>query len=156
MSNPARSVLAAASAAVANRLAIPAPSPVPAVATAGVLAPDGQPATAPGNLPSLTVIVTTLAAYYAASEAGRLADRGKRAGRKLINLLPDGVYGPWLVTREDSGRETLDGDEIARIFAANDLGAVPTRAAAPSLKVVRIPSADVVDTTTGEIHGNAA
>jgi hypothetical protein len=150
MSNPARSVLAAASAAVANRLAVP---------TAGVPAPDGQPATAPGGLPGADVIEITLDAFAAASEDGRRAARAVRAARKLIDKLPPGLYGPWLVTRESSGRETPDAEEIARIFAANDLGPVPTKPAAPTLKVTRVPAADVAQTAvvdTGEIHGSAA
>ena len=65
-------------------------------------------------------------------------DRAKRAAKKTLSRLPVGRYGTWDVTRESSGRETVDLEAVRKIFKANGLGPVPMKTSAPSLKVRKV------------------
>ncbi|WP_052069736.1 hypothetical protein [Streptacidiphilus albus] len=89
----------------------------------------------PDDMPPLDDIMTAASAYFRAADQARTADRAKRAAKKILNRLPVGRYGTWDVTRETSGRETADLDKIRAIFKAHNLGPVPMKANAPSLKV---------------------
>jgi hypothetical protein len=105
-------------------------APAPTVEPAELFTPD--------ELPPLDDILSAAAEYNRASDQARRADRGKRAARKILDRLPVGSYGPWLVERVPSGRQTADLDEIRKIFKAHGLGAIPMKASAPSLKVKRV------------------
>ncbi|WP_327069286.1 hypothetical protein [Kitasatospora sp. NBC_01302] len=92
------------------------------------------------DMPELAVIEAAAAEYERAAEQARRADRGKRAARKVLDRLPAGSYGRWLVERVSNNRQTADLQEIARIFKANGLGPVPMKQSAPSLKVKQAPA----------------
>jgi hypothetical protein len=89
------------------------------------------------DLPGLDEIEAAAAEYERAADQARRADRGKRAARKILDRVPTGRWGGWLVERVPSGRQTADLDEIRRIFKAHNLGPVPMKPAMPSLKVSR-------------------
>lgn len=72
-----------------------------------------------------------------ASDQARRAERGKRAAKKILDRLPAGRYGAWVVERVPSSRETVDLDAIRATYKTLGLGAVPMKACAPSLKVHR-------------------
>ncbi|MEV0492393.1 hypothetical protein [Streptomyces atratus] len=98
--------------------------------------PDGLYAAA--ELPPVEDIEAAAAAFDQAAQLARAGDRGKRAAKKVLDRLPAGRYGSWLVSRVTSNRQTADLDEIRRIFKAHGLGPVPMKSAAPSLKVERL------------------
>jgi hypothetical protein len=100
-----------------------------APAPAGLYEPDEMPDTATIERAALSLDL--------ANDNARRADRAKRAARKVLDRLPAGTYGTWIVERVTSNRQTADLDAIRAIFKANHLGAVPMKANAPSLKVRR-------------------
>jgi hypothetical protein len=104
------------------------------------LAPVAEPAEvfAPEDLPAVEDIEAAASMYFRAADQARTADRAKRKARKLLDLLPVGRYGAWDITRESTGRQTADLDEIRATYQRLGLGPVPMKAAAPSLKVARI------------------
>ncbi|WP_455361980.1 hypothetical protein [Streptomyces sp. SYSU K21746] len=89
------------------------------------------------EMPAVEDIEAAAAGYQRAAEQARAGDRGKRAAKKVLDRLPAGRYGAWLVSRVTSNRQTADLEEIRRIFKAHGLGPVPMKSAAPSLKVER-------------------
>lgn len=97
----------------------------------------------PDELPAVEDIEAAAADFAKAADLARAGDRGKRAARKLLDRLPAGRYGAWLVSRTVSSRQTADLEEIRRIFKANGLGPVPMKSSAPSLKVERLAVAAV-------------
>lgn len=98
--------------------------------------PDGLYTAA--ELPSVEDIEAAAAAFDQAAQLARAGDRGKRAAKKVLDRLPAGRYGSWLVSRVTSSRQTADLDEIRRIFKAHGLGPVPMKSSAASLKVERL------------------
>ncbi|KQC39091.1 hypothetical protein UK82_07260 [Frankia sp. ACN1ag] len=111
----------------------------PAVLPAPVVA-EPAPVAAPvlfavDELPPLEVIDAAAVAFDRAGEAARVADRGKRKARKLLDLLPDGVYGRVTVERVQSAKQTPDLDRIRADYARAGLGEVPMRDVAPALRV---------------------
>lgn len=88
-------------------------------------------------MPELVVVERAALGYDLAADNARRADRAKRAARKILDRLPSGTYGAWIVERVASNRQTADLDKIRAIFKANGLGAIPMKDAAPSLKVRR-------------------
>jgi hypothetical protein len=105
----------------------------------------------PDELPPLDDILSAAAEYNRASDQARRADRGKRAARKILDRLPVGHYGPWLVERVPSGRQTADLDEIRATYKRLGLGDVPMKPAAPSLKVKRVEIAAPVEADFSEL-----
>ncbi|MFC4500642.1 MULTISPECIES: hypothetical protein [Streptomyces] len=100
-----------------------------------VEAPDPAGLYEVDEIPAVETIEAAAREYDRAADAARRADRGKRAAKKILDRLPAGVYGTWRVFRTPSSRQTPDLVEITRIFKANNLGPVPMKACAPSLKV---------------------
>ncbi|MFF2511703.1 hypothetical protein [Streptomyces sp. NPDC058086] len=104
---------------------------------------DVEPVTAPDpaglyeadELPAVETIEAAAREFERAADQARRADRGKRAAKKVLDRLPSGIYGTWRVFRTPSSRQTPDLAEITRIFKANNLGPVPMKACAASLKV---------------------
>lgn len=101
-------------------------------------APEPDGLYAADELPSVEDIEAAAAAFDQAAQLARAGDRGKRAAKKVLDRLPAGRYGSWLVSRVTSNRQTADLDEIRRIFKAHGLGEVPMRSSAASLKVERL------------------
>ncbi|MGW5273637.1 hypothetical protein ACWEQP_13815 [Streptomyces sp. NPDC004044] len=101
-------------------------------------APDPAGLYAADEVPPVDDIEAAAAAFDQAAQQARAGDRGKRAAKKVLDRLPAGRYGSWLVSRVTSNRQTADLDEIRRIFKAYGLGPVPMKSAAPSLKVERL------------------
>lgn len=128
---------------VLRGLLAPVPTARPVIATpAPVVAqpvPDPAGLFAPDELPELAQIEAAAAKFLDASEAGRAADRVKRAAKKLLDRLPAGTYGVWNIERVENAREVADLDAIRAIFAANGLGDVPMKQVAASLKVAFAP-----------------
>ncbi|MEU1515544.1 hypothetical protein ABZ490_25910 [Streptomyces sp. NPDC005811] len=90
------------------------------------------------EMPESTAIEAAAADYDDAADAARAADRAKRKARKLLDRLPAGRYGQWLIRRVESSRETPDLVAIRATYERLGLGDVPMRRVAPSLKVERV------------------
>jgi hypothetical protein len=116
----------------------PAPVAVePAAPVEPVAVEDPADVFSVDDMPALADIEAAAAQYFRAADQARTADRQKRASKKLLDRLPAGRFGAWLVERVESNRQTADLDAIRAIFKAHDLGAVPMKSSAPSLKVTR-------------------
>ncbi|MBK3588592.1 hypothetical protein JHN49_34820, partial [Streptomyces sp. MBT57] len=102
---------------------------------APTVAPDPAGLYEADEVPPVADIEAAAAAFDKAAQQARAGDRGKRAAKKILDRLPAGRYGSWLVTRTVSNRQTADLDAIRAIFKANGLGPVPMKSSAPSLKV---------------------
>lgn len=89
------------------------------------------------EMPELVVIERAALGYDLAADNARRADRAKRAARKILDRLPAGTYGNWVVERVASNRQTADLDAIRATYKRLGLGAIPMKDAAPSLKVRR-------------------
>jgi hypothetical protein len=122
-----------------------APTAVDAPEPAGLYTAD--------ELPELADIELAADAYDTAADQARAADRAKRKSRKLLDRLPAGTYGAWIVRRVTSNRQTVDLDKVRAIFEQHGLGDVPMRDNAPSLRVER---AAVAPTATEVLAGVAA
>lgn len=119
------------------------PAVVEAPDPAGVLDAD--------ELPAVETIEAAAREYERAADQARRADRGKRAAKKVLDKLPAGIYGGWKVFRTPSSRQTPDLAEITRIFKANNLGPVPMKPCAPSLKVEQVEFVTAADETLTEV-----
>lgn len=106
-------------------------------------APDPADAYSPDDMPELADIEAAAAELDRSADQARRADRGKRAARKILDRLPAGQYGAWLVERVASGRQTADLDAIRATYKRLGLGPVPMKQSAPSLKVKRTALAAV-------------
>lgn len=94
----------------------------------------------PDEMPELVDIERAALGYDLAADAARSADRNKRKHRKLLDKLPSGRFGAWIIERKPSTRMTPDLAEIERLFRKHNLGAVPMRPVAPSLVVKPAPA----------------
>ena len=132
-----RRLLGLIAAAVRRAAVTPAAFPAPVTTAPAVeqLAEDPADVFAAEEMPALSDIAAAAEKYMRAAEQARTADRAKRAARKLLDRLPAGRYGAWQVEYVDNAREVADLDAIRAIFAAHNLGDVPMRPCAPSLKV---------------------
>lgn len=106
-------------------------------------APDPAGLLTETELPAVETIEAAAADFDAAADMARIADRAKRKHRRLLDQLPAGRYGAWIVERIASNKTTPDLVAIRAIFEQHQLGDVPMRQVAASLKVRRAP-ADVV------------
>lgn len=106
-------------------------------APATVEAPDPAGLYAADELPAVEDIERAALGYDLAADSARSADRAKRKHKKLLDRLPAGTYGAWIVRQVASNRQTVDLDKVRAIFKANGLGEVPMRDTAPSLRVER-------------------
>lgn len=118
-----------------------------------VEAPDPTDVYGVDEMPAVETIEAAAAEFERAADQARRADRGKRAAKKILDRLPAGRYGSWFVERITSNRQTADLDQIRAIFKANNLGPVPMRSNAPSLKVRR---AETVPADVEALAGVAA
>jgi len=116
-------------------------------------APDPADVLTADELPPVETIEAAAREYDRAADQARRADRGKRAAKKVLDRLPAGIYGGWKLFRTPSSRQTPDLAEITRIFKANNLGPVPMKACAASLKVERV---EVVPAGVETLSGVAA
>jgi hypothetical protein len=116
------------------------------------LAPAADPADVytEADMPAVADIERAALHLDLANDNARRADRAKRAARKVLDRLPAGTYGNWIVERVTSNRQTADLDKIRAIFKAHGLGQVPMKSNAPSLKVRRAAIAPA-DTTVAEL-----
>lgn len=113
-----------------------------------VEAPDPAGLFTEDEMPPVVEIERAALGYDLAADNARRADRAKRAARKILDRLPAGTYGNWVVERVASSRQTADLDAIRAIFKANGLGPVPMKANAPSLRVTRAELGAPADTDT--------
>lgn len=117
-------------------------------AEAPALAADPADTYSADDMPELVAIERAALSFDLAADNARRADRAKRAARKILDRLPSGTYGNWIVERVASNRQTADLDAIRATYKANGWGPVPMKDAAPSLKVRRaevgVPAADLV------------
>lgn len=100
-------------------------------------APDPAGLYGADEMPETDAIESAAREYERAADAARRADRGKRAARKILDRLPAGRYGTWIVERVTSSRQTADLDAIRATYKRLGLGQVPMKTNAPSLKVRR-------------------
>ncbi|MFF4839245.1 hypothetical protein ACFY2G_04180 [Streptomyces collinus] len=121
------------SAATAIRSIAPAEQP----AAEPVPAPDPADVYDADEMPEQETIEAAAREYERATEQARRADRGKRAAKKILDRLPAGQYGAWIVERLTSSRQTADLDAIRATYKRLGLGPVPMKSNAPSLKVRR-------------------
>lgn len=103
-----------------------------------VLADDPTGVYNDDEMPTAEEIEHAAASYTKAMDQARAGDRGKRAARKLLDRLPGGVYGRWIVSRVESNRQVADLDAIRAVFKAHGLGPVPMKTPVPSLRVERM------------------
>ncbi|MDX3276013.1 hypothetical protein [Streptomyces scabiei] len=89
------------------------------------------------EMPAVVDVERAALSYDLAADNARRADRAKRAARKVLDRLPAGTYGNWIVERVASNRQTADLDAIRATYKRLGLGAIPMKDAAPSLKVRR-------------------
>lgn len=101
-------------------------------------APDPADVFTADELPAVEVIAAAAAEFERAAELARRGDRGKRAAKKILDRLPAGRYGAWLVSRTPSSRQTADLDAIRATYKSLGLGAVPMKQSAASLRVERV------------------
>lgn len=134
--------IADAARSIVNPAALVADQAEPAV----VEAPDPAGIYTDDEMPELDDIATAAAAYDTAADQARAADRAKRKSKKLLDRLPAGTYGQWLIRRVASNRQTVDLDAVRAIFKAHGLGDVPMRDNAPSLRVERIDTVTATET----------
>jgi hypothetical protein len=92
------------------------------------------------ELPAVEEIERAALGYDLAADSARSADRAKRKHRRLLDQLPAGRYGAWIVERIASNKTTPDLVAIKAIFEQHQLGDVPMRSVAASLKVRRAPA----------------
>jgi hypothetical protein len=99
------------------------------------------------EMPPAETIESAARGYDLASDNARAADRAKRKHRRLLDHLPAGQYGSWIVERVASNKTTPDLVAIRAIFEQHQLGEVPMRRVAASLKVrrVEIAPADIAE-----------
>lgn len=90
------------------------------------------------ELPPVEDIARAALGYDLAADSARSADRAKRKHRKVLDRLPSGTYGQWLVRRVASGKQTPDLVAIRATYERLGLGQVPMRTVAPSLRVERV------------------
>jgi hypothetical protein len=113
-------------------------------------APDPADVYTADEMPETDAIEQAAGEYERATEQARRADRGKRAAKKILDRLPAGRYGTWIVERITSNRQTADLDAIRATYKRLGLGPVPMKSNAPSLKVRRAETAPAdVDTLAG-------
>ncbi|WP_333768160.1 hypothetical protein [Streptomyces sp. IBSBF 2435] len=120
-------------------------APAALVVDQAPVVPDPADAYTPDELPDLADIEAAAAELARAADQARRADRGKRAARKILDRLPAGLYGQWLVSRTPSSRQTADLDAIRATYKRLGLGPVPMKQSAPSLKVERAKAPAVLD-----------
>ncbi|TQE40259.1 hypothetical protein Sipo8835_00150 [Streptomyces ipomoeae] len=101
------------------------------------LAADPADTYSADEMPDVATIERAALSLDLANDNARRADRAKRAARKVLDRLPAGTYGTWVVERVASSRQAADLDQIRAIFKAHSLGPVPMKTNAPSLKVRR-------------------
>lgn len=122
------------SAADAIRSLAPTEEPTP------VEAPDPTDVYTDDDMPPVEDIERAALGYDLAADSARAADRAKRKYRKLLDRLPSGRYGQWLVRRIASNKQTPDLVAIRATYERLGLGDVPMRTVAPSLRVERVPA----------------
>ncbi|MEH0642862.1 hypothetical protein QBB33_15570 [Streptomyces scabiei] len=152
----ARRIATAARDAVRSVIAPAALVADQAAAVEPVEAPDPADTYTADEMPELVAIERAALGFDLAADNARRADRAKRAARKVLDRLPAGTYGNWIVERVTSNRQTADLDAIRAIFKANGLGPVPMKSNAPSLRVTRAELGAPADTVTAALAGVAA
>lgn len=105
-------------------------APAPAADPAGLFTED--------EMPPVEQIERAALGFDLAADSARAADRAKRKHRKLLDRLPAGTYGQWIVRRVASSRQTPDLVAIRATYERLGLGDVPMRDTAPSLRVERV------------------
>ncbi|GAB2960728.1 hypothetical protein [Streptomyces heilongjiangensis] len=147
-----RGILGTVSAAVRS---VVAPATLVEQTATEAPAPAADPADtySADEMPALADIERAALHLDLANDNARRADRAKRAARKVLDRLPAGTYGAWVVERVTSNRQTADLDAIRAIFKAHGLGPVPMKTNAPSLKVRR---AEIVPADTTAIVAELA
>jgi hypothetical protein len=118
-------------------------SPASLMVEAPAYAPEPAGLYEAGEMPPVEDIEAAASQYAKAADLARAGDRGKRAAKKVLDRLPAGRYGAWLVSRVASNRQTADLDEIRATYKRLGLGPVPMKASAPSLRIERAAAEQV-------------
>ncbi|MGW3927817.1 hypothetical protein ACWECC_06930 [Streptomyces microflavus] len=132
-----------------------APASLMTEVEAPTVAPDPAGLYEADEVPPVADIEAAAAAFDTAAQQARAGDRGKRAAKKILDRLPAGRYGAWLVSRTVSNRQTADLDKIRAIFKTHGLGPVPMKSSAPSLKVERLAEVPAAPVLVGASAGLA-
>ncbi|MFD6911791.1 hypothetical protein [Streptomyces virginiae] len=103
--------------------------------TAPAVVADPEGTYTASEMPGVETIEAAAAEYVQAGDARRAADRLKRRSSKVLDRLPAGLHGRWLVERVESSRTTVDLDSIRATYKRLGLGEVPMRQCAPSLRL---------------------
>ena len=104
---------------------------------AATVVPDPAGMYEADELPELADIERAALSFSLAADNARRADRSKRAARRILDKLPAGLYGTWLVSRTPSSRQVVDLEAVTATYKRLGIGPVPMKACAPSLKVTR-------------------
>ncbi|WP_322766502.1 hypothetical protein [Frankia sp. Cr1] len=146
-----RLVVLAAAEAVLNRLEPATPATRPASAPTAVQVVESVAVDAPrlvvdpatvfsaDELDALDpeIIAVSCGEFDQAADEARAADRTRRRAKKILDRLPAGLYGAWLVERVESNRLVADLDAVRATYQRLGLGDVPVKACAPGLRVSR-------------------
>lgn len=126
-----RSVVAPAALVKAEATTAPAAAAAPVAESADLYTPD--------EMPEVAAIEAAALGYDLAADSARAADRAKRKHKKILDRLPAGRYGNWIVERVASNRQVVDIEAVRATYERLGLGPVPMRTPAPSLKVKPAP-----------------
>ncbi|MCK9895220.1 hypothetical protein [Frankia sp. AgB32] len=121
--------------AAARVLAAVQPAPTAAAPTKA-----STPLFAEAEMPAVAEIEATGDVHQAGAEARRAGNRSVDRAKKLLERLPDGVYGRVTIAREESSRMVVDLDAVAATYRQHGLGEVPMRRCAPTLRVTVAPA----------------
>ncbi|MEV7442002.1 hypothetical protein AB0O22_12720 [Streptomyces sp. NPDC091204] len=103
--------------------------------TAPAVVADPEGTYTADEMPEVEVIEAAAAEYVKAGDARRAADRLKRKSSKVLDRLPAGLHGRWLVERVESSRTTVDLEQVRATYKRLGLGEVPMRQCSPSLRL---------------------
>ncbi|MEV0476227.1 hypothetical protein, partial [Streptomyces prunicolor] len=93
------------------------------------------------NPPTAAEVAQAAEAHEVARELYNDGSRGKRSARKILDRAATGEYAGWAVKWVQSSRREIDREAVAAICAGLGIE-VPTRPAAPTLKLSRIEQAE--------------
>lgn len=96
---------------------------------------------AEGPAPTAEEIAAAAELHETARETYNDGSRGKRAARKILDRAETGEYAGWALKWVQSSRRELDREAVAAICAGLGIE-VPTRPAAPTLKLSRVAQAE--------------
>lgn len=100
------------------------------------------------NAPDTEDIILAAKEHEQARIDANAAARQRRRADRVLKRTPNGTYGPVTIERTENPRSTADLDAIRAIFLAHNLGEVPMKPCAPSLRITFTAEQSLEGTTT--------